>query len=66
MKDIISCLQVMKSAAGYYLGYAYLEPYMIRDEKDGEEFEGLPYSRETEYFAIKEDAQAHLNWVNKE
>lgn len=39
-------LQVLHSAAGYYLGF--LE-------------DGMPYSRETIYFATEEDAQSVLN-----
>jgi len=47
---IISKLQVMQSAAGYYIGHAYLEDDMVTSEKDGEEFVGIPYSRESEYY----------------
>jgi len=62
MEDIISKLQVMQSAAGYYLGHAYLEPDMVRDEKEGEKFEGLPWSRESGYFSSYEEAKRHLEY----
>lgn len=38
--------EVMLSAAGYYIGY--------RDE------DGLPYSRETNYFATESEAEGYL------
>jgi len=40
-------IQVLQSAAGYYIGYL--------DE------EGYPYSRESGYYATKEAAQADLD-----
>lgn len=60
MKEIISCLQVMQSAAGYYIGQAYLEEDMISDEKDGEKFSGMPYCRESGYFRTEEEAEKYL------
>lgn len=49
--DRVSDLQVMRSAAGYYIGRSYW------DEEFG--FEG-PYSRESGYFASEEEAQTEL------
>lgn len=60
---IISKLQVMRSAAGFYIGRAYLEDDMIGIEKNGEEFVGMPYSRESEYFGSAEDALKYLEYV---
>ena len=60
---IISGLQVMESAAGFYLGHAYLENDMIRDEKAYGLWEGLPYSRESEYFSTAKEAEKYLNYV---
>jgi hypothetical protein len=42
----ISELQVLKSAAGYYIGRTQ---------------EGMPYSRESTYFSTKEEANELLN-----
>ena len=42
----ISDLQVLKSAAGYYIGRTQ---------------EGMPYSRESTYFSTKEEANKLLN-----
>lgn len=50
--------QVMKSAAGYYIGYSCKENWA----EPGEEpqiFE-VPYSRESGYFATREEAEAVL------
>jgi len=60
-KGNYSELQVLKSAAGYYIGTLYTNPSYS-------EFPGLiePGSRDSEYFATKEEAQAVLdsgNWV---
>jgi hypothetical protein len=46
MKDNISELQVLRSAAGYYIG---------RTEN------GMPYSRESDYFRNKDDAEWALS-----
>ena len=47
----ISELHVMKSAAGYYLGYTYFD----------EECQcWFPYDRESHYMATKEEAEAEL------
>jgi len=46
----ISELQVLKSAAGYYIG---------RTE------EGMPYSRESNYFRGKDDAEWMLSYMLK-
>lgn len=45
MKDV-SELQVLKSAAGYYIGRTQ---------------EGMPYSRKSVYFKTKEEAKELLN-----
>ncbi len=47
MSSKISELQVLKSAAGYYIG---------RTEN------GMPYSRESGYFRNKDDADWKLNY----
>ena len=45
-----------KSAAGWYLGYAY-SPIECPEAR-------WPYSRDTEYFPTKEDAKDHLEyWI---
>ena len=49
--DMVSDLQVMQSAAGFYIGRSYW------DTEFG--FEG-PYSRESGYYANKADAEADL------
>lgn len=49
--DPVSPLRVMQSAAGYYIGRSYF------DLEFG--FDG-PYSRESMYYANKEDAEADL------
>lgn len=46
MSDNISELQVLKSAAGYYIGRTQ---------------EGMPYSRKSVYFKTKEKATELLN-----
>ena len=51
MSDNISELQVLKSAAGYYIG---------RTE------EGIPYSRQSDYFRTRESAQEHLDKYSPE
>ena len=50
MSNNISELQVLKSAAGYYIG---------RTE------EGMPYSRESNYFRGKDDAEWMLSYMLK-
>ena len=62
---IISCLQVMQSAAGYYLGHAYLEDEMVGVEKDGEKFVGMPYSRESVYFHSINVALKYLELIER-
>lgn len=52
MDENISELKVMKSAAGFYLGRSY------RDEECGGA--ELPYSRNSGYFATREEAEAAL------
>ena len=47
-----SDLKVMQSAAGWYVGTSYLSEYGPPDE---------PGSRDTEYFATREEAQACLD-----
>jgi hypothetical protein len=48
MSSKISELQVLKSAAGYYIG---------RTEN------GMPYSRESGYFKTKDDADWKLKYI---
>jgi len=50
MSNNISELQVLKSAAGYYIG---------RTE------DGMPYSRESMYFKTKEEAKIKLKNLKK-
>lgn len=50
--DMVTDLQVMQSAAGYYIGRSYW------DEEFG--FEG-PYSRESGYYATSDEAEAELS-----
>jgi hypothetical protein len=50
--DYISNLQVMKSAAGHYIGRSYF------DSEIGAE---LPYSRESGYYATHDEAQRELD-----
>jgi len=49
MSNNISELQVLKSAAGYYIG---------RTEN------GMPYSRESMYFKTKEEAKRYLDTLS--
>ncbi len=63
---IVSCLQVMKSNTGYYLGHAWLEDDMVEDEKADTEFDGMPYSRNTDYFGSAETAKEFLDYCNLE
>ena len=58
----ISDTMVMQSAAGYYLGRAYLEADMQGDPNDG----GMPYCRESDYFASQERAQKYLDYLNNQ
>lgn len=44
--------KVMSSAAGYYVGYGYIDPDYGFEE---------PYSRESGYFKTSEEAQAALD-----
>jgi hypothetical protein len=53
----ISNLQVMRSAAGFYVGQSYLNRQSGYWE---------PWSRESEYFETHGDAQAYLNFINPE
>lgn len=48
---------VMKSNAGFYVGRAYY------DEELGGAW--LPYSRETDYFKHREDAEKYLAYITK-
>lgn len=54
----ISPLQVMQSAAGYYIGHGYNDPDMGMTPEDGYP---LPYSRESDYFSTPEEAKAYLD-----
>ena len=56
----ISKTMVMESAAGFYLGQAYLEEDMPGDPNDG----GMPYCRESDYFKTWEMAQSYLDYLN--
>lgn len=51
----ISDVQVLKSAAGYYIGRTY---------RDEEETDGMwfPYDRLSDYFRTKEEAEKHLRF----
>lgn len=51
MSDNISELQVLKSAAGYYIGYLYFDTDMRV---------WLPYDRISGYYVTKEDAAQDL------
>lgn len=51
--DRVSVLQVLRSAAGYYIGRTYLDA-----ECDMAEF---PYSRESGYYATHDQADAELS-----
>lgn len=51
-------LQVLKSAAGYYIGTMYVE----RDEK-GEITWQEPGSRDSDYFKTEEQAKAYLKTI---
>lgn len=61
-RDCVSPLKVMKSAAGYYVGHGYYDPEMGMTEADGYP---LPWSRESDYFGTYEDAEKHLNYMQK-
>jgi len=55
----ISPLQVMQSAAGFYLGHGYNDPDMGMKPEDGFP---LPYSRETWYMSKEEAEQLLIEW----
>lgn len=52
----VSCLQVMESAAGFYVGREYFDVELGLD---------LPYSRESEYMT-KTTAVKHLAYMQKD
>jgi hypothetical protein len=52
----VSELEVLRSAAGYYIGRTYTDEYGN---------EGLPYSRESGYFAKRTGAQSELDHWKK-
>tara|TARA_R110000824_G_scaffold86897_2_gene214595 strand:+ start:1299 stop:1472 length:174 start_codon:yes stop_codon:yes gene_type:complete len=51
MPENISELQVLRSAAGYYIG---------RTEN------GMPYTRQSDYFKTSKEAQKHLNTYSED
>lgn len=54
MIEVVSELKVMRSAAGWYVGRSYWDTDL--------EFEG-PWSRESDYFADRDDAMQHLHFM---
>lgn len=58
----ISDTMVMESAAGFYLGQAYLEEDMPGDPNNG----GMPYCRESDYFGTRKEAQRYLDYLNNQ
>ena len=50
-KDTISEIKILKSAAGYYIGYLYFDTDMRV---------WLPYDRLSNYYKTKEDASKEL------
>jgi hypothetical protein len=62
---VISDEKVMQSAAGFYVGFDCWE-YKEDDQLWFGEWSGcFPYSRESEYFATREEAQAYLDYLNQ-
>ena len=54
----------MQSNAGYYIGHGYWDQELSPDTKPEdvtEEMKSLLYSRESDYFASHEGAQAYLD-----
>ena len=51
MPENISELQVLRSAAGYYIG---------RTDN------GMPYTRQSDYFKTSKEAQKHLNTYSED
>jgi len=54
----ISELQVLKSAAGYYVG----RTYRSNEETGGAWF---PYSRDSQYFRSRDAAQEYLSYLEE-
>ena len=50
-KEYISEIQVMKSAAGYYVGHSYTDPELGFPE---------PYDRKSDYFKSEAEAKKYL------
>lgn len=65
---VISNQKVMQSAAGYYVGCGYTEELFLGDgqcmEDVTEDMLGLPYSRDSGYFATRSEAEAYLAYIN--
>ncbi len=56
----IGDLTVMRSAAGYYIGSACYE-FLDTEPYAGEWIGPMPYDRQSDYFATREDAAAYLS-----
>ena len=61
---VISKDQVMKSAAGYYIGQGYIEPMFLATdmtiEDVTEDMLQLPYDRDSGYYATRVEAEQAL------
>lgn len=66
MVEVISDLQVMRSAAGYYVGRAYLDSEVVPEDElpeDGTTFAGMPYERCSGYYDTEEEAASFLSII---